>query len=177
MTHRLSHRLTPDALTVPARPTTARSYEDVFMLSYLADQLIAEADICGDIRSGPWLFLARLGEGIPVANQKIENHLWTAMIDIDFDARLPLRPSQANSGVVTPQPNSACVHQKDSGAVERVAAFDGAGIAIFLDRKREANDDLIWSLTCLLEPRHPDDTGPMVWYGRPPKPLVAEGVS
>ena len=136
------------------------------MILECADQLITEGALCGDIRSGPWLFVARLGEGIPTANPAFQDKLWTAEAQIDIEAAPRFREHPAAG----PHPDSVCLHRSNTDMMERVLAFDGAGIAVCLNRNSAVNDDLIWSLTCVLEPRHPDDTGPMVWYGQPPRP-------
>ena len=158
-------------------------FQSAFIILECANQLITEGTLCGDIRSGLWLFVARLGEGYTVKNPAFENTLWTAAADIDVEAapqprEHPVRcpcpaanvPPSLKSGLVIPHPDSVCLHRSNTDMMEHVLTFDGAGIAVCLNRNSAVNDDLIWSLTCVLEPRHPDDTGPMVWYGQPPRP-------
>ena len=140
--------------------------QSAFLISECADQLITSATLFGDIRSGLWLFIARLGEGIPAATPAVENRLWTAEAQIDVEAA----PRSRKYPAERPDPDSIRLHSSNTDTMERVLAFDGAGIAVCLDRRSIRNDDLIWSLTCVLEPRHPDDTGPVLWYGQPPRP-------
>ena len=152
-----------------------REYHDVFLLSGLATPLMAEARVCGDIPSGLWLFLARLGEGVPASRAELEYRLWTTVADVNFNARLSgiLRPAQSDP--VKPRLHSSRVHDNNADALEAIAATTGlAGIAICLDREHVRNDGLIQALTCMLEPRLPDDTGPVVWYGKPLEPLDVE---
>ena len=161
-------------LTQPHR-STLRTREDLFLLADLADQLIDEAGLCGDIRSGSWLFLARLGEGVPVTCADIEHRLWTAQADINPDTRPPLLREGAPPGRVMPHQGSGRVHARDADAIEFIAGLNGlAGIAICVDRDSPRNDALIRALTYLLEPHLPDSTGPVPWYGNPPSPPVAE---
>ncbi len=155
-----------------SRPTI-RSHADTHMLVEFADQLFTESACCQDIRFGPWLFLARIGEGLRNYDRQFEHRLWTAIAGIGPDEmpRQNWLPDHLTFGVIAPEPNSVQIHKTASGALERVASTSGlAGIAICVDRKSDRNDDLLWALASLLEPRHPDDTGPMVWYGRPPRP-------
>ena len=138
-----------------SRPTI-RSHADTHMLVEFADQLFTESACCQDIRFGPWLFLARIGEGLRNYDRQFEHRLWTAIAGIGPDdmPRQNWLPDHLTFGVIAPELDSVRIHKTASGALERVASASGlAGIA------------------SLLEPRHPDDTGPMVWYGRPPRPL------
>ena len=152
-----------------------REYHDVFMLSGLVTPLIAEARVCADIPSGLWLFLARLGEGVPASRAELEYKLWTGVAEIDLDARRSSLLRPARHDPAKPRPHSSRVHDNNADALEVIAATPGlAGIAICLDRKHTRNDALIQALTCMLEPRLPDDTGPVVWYGKPLEPLDVE---
>ena len=155
-------------MILPTQPhrSTLRTQQDLFLLAELADQLLDEAGLCGDIRPGPWLFLARLGEGMPVTSADIEHKLWTAQADIDPGVRPPLLREDAPPGRL---------HASDADAVEFIFGLDGlAGIAICVDRDSPRNDALIRALTYLLEPHLPDSTGPVPWYGNPPSPPVPE---
>ena len=169
---------------------TEPEYQAAFIVAELAKPLLREARFCGDVPAGPWLFLARSGEGAPPANAALEGKLWTAIAEIDPETgRDPVRL----------RPGSSQLHATDAEALERITAATGlAGMAICLDRKHDRNAALIFALTGLLEPRHPDHsalsgntcekcgcirvrrdsgcslhkagkgaTGPMVWYGPP----------
>ena len=162
-------------LPTPIHRPAFRTHEDLFLLAELAKQLIDEASISRDIRSGPWLFLARLGEGVPVVDTDLDDRLWTAQADIDPEARPPLLREGAPPGLVKPHQGSGRLHASDADAVEFIFGLDGlAGIAICVDRDSPRNDALIRALTYLLEPHLPDSTGPVPWYGNPPSPPVPE---
>ena len=161
-----THQPDPDAAAL-------RAYEDACLLTIFSSNLITEAGLrpfqdekWGHyILPGLWMFLARLGEGIPALDPETGGRLWTAVAEI--------RETPDARAVATPQPPSARVYDRESDALEAISAFDRAGLAVCIDRNMARNDGLLGSLTALLEPRHPDDTGPMVWYGNPPRPLAA----
>lgn len=150
-------------MTAPHALPPAREMRDAVLPALLpdyADQLIAEAGGCGELRAGRWLFLARTSEAWPGPGRNTDHRLWTGQADIHPQARLTPR--------VTPWPTSVRIYSTDAGALNVLRTARGlAGIAIFLDRSHRRNDGVIEALTWMLEPRLPDDDGPVPWYGTP----------
>ena len=134
----------------------AREYLDPFLLSDCAGQLIAKTLPAGELTFGPWLFIARLGEGVPVPHPSLEDRLWTEKAEI-----APTAAGQAGL-----RPEQALTLAEASSVLDRIARLDDlVGIAVFLGRDDLRNADLIHEIESM---SGSSDTAPVIWRGHPP---------